>query len=379
MNKSKNKVKSGAVIVAAGMSSRMKDFKPLLPLSGNTLIGKAIKTLQSAGISPIVVITGRSADLLKDYLAEFDVICLDNLKYEHTDMFYSACIGLEYIQDKAECVFFLPADVPLFSRHSLNAMINQMSFSDCDIILPQRCGRKGHPILIKSSAVSALLFYDGGNGLKGAIQEYDGRKEVLEIPDIGMTIDADRRSDYELMKLLTDETVPENIRKHSALVAQLAVSLGKKLNNRGYTLDLHQVELAALLHDMARTQPNHASSGAELLENAGHPLLAEIVRRHMKLLPQQKDEISEITIVYLAHKFTMGGEIVTLERRFENKRESFRDKPEALLALEENYQTSQGLLQLIENVVGFNIDPHELNLPPTGSGFSKALNKLESI
>jgi CTP:molybdopterin cytidylyltransferase MocA len=360
MIRSKNESKVGAVIVAAGMSSRMKDFKPLLPLTGSTLIGRAIHTLKVAGVSPIVVITGKSADRLKEYLTQFDVICLYNSNYEHTDMFDSAGMGLEYIKDQAERIFFLPADVPLFSEQSLAAMIEQMEISGCDILLPQRCGRQGHPILLKSSAVPALLSYDGGNGLKGAIQVYDGEKETMELPDIGMTMDADQPSDYELMKLLTDGTVSENIRNHSSLVAKLAVSLGKILNSRGYELNLYQIELAALLHDIARMQPNHASEGAGLLENIGHPLLAEIVRRHMKLLPEQEGRISEITVVYLADRYVRGTKIVTLEQRFDSKRESFHGKPEALLALEECYQTSKGILQLFENAVGFNIDPHEL-------------------
>jgi len=355
-----SKVKSGAVIAAAGMSSRMNDFKPMLPLSGTTLIGREIKTLKLAGVSPIVVISGKFAERLKEYLTGLDVVCLFNENYEHTDMFYSACMGFEYIRDKVGQFFFLPADVPLFSKQSLNTMMEQMSFSECDILLPQRCGRQGHPILIKSSAVPAVLSCNGENGLRGAIQEYKGPKEAIELPDIGMTLDADSPQDYELMKLLVDDTIPEDIRKHSALSAQLAVSLGEKLISRGYSLDLHRIELAALLHDTSRTQPNHAYVGAERLEKIGQPLLAEIVRQHMQLLPEQKDKISEITIVYLADKFFIGTEIVTLAQRFENKRRKFRDKPRVLQALEENYQTSLDILRIFENALGFSIDPYKL-------------------
>jgi CTP:molybdopterin cytidylyltransferase MocA len=359
-----HKVKSGAVLVAAGKSSRMKAFKPLLPLSGTTIIGRIIKTLKSKEVSPIVVVIGKQAGQLQEYLAGIDetgdIVCLYNEKYENTDMFYSACMGLEFIQERAEQIFFLPADVPLFSQQSLKIMTKEMDLGNCDMILPQRCGKQGHPILIKSKIIPTLLSYNGEQGLKGAIEEYDGKKETMELPDIGITLDADRRSDYELMKLLTDETVPENIRKHSALVAQLAVNLGKKLNNRGYCLDLHQIELAALLHDISRTQPNHACVGGKLLEDIGHPRLAEIVRRHMQLLPEQEGQISEITLVYLADKFSRGDQPVTLEQRFERKRKSFHDQPQSLEALEKKYQSSLRVKRLFESAVGFRIDPYEL-------------------
>ena len=37
-------MKTGAVVLAAGLSSRMKSFKPMLPLAGSTVIKTAIST-----------------------------------------------------------------------------------------------------------------------------------------------------------------------------------------------------------------------------------------------------------------------------------------------------------------------------------------------
>ena len=51
-------METGAVVVAAGLSSRMKSFKPMLPLAGSTVIKTAISTLRAAGVTTIVVVTG---------------------------------------------------------------------------------------------------------------------------------------------------------------------------------------------------------------------------------------------------------------------------------------------------------------------------------
>ncbi len=58
-------MRTGAVMVAAGMSSRMKSFKPMLQLAGSTVIKTAISTLKSAKVAGIVVVTGNNAEELK--------------------------------------------------------------------------------------------------------------------------------------------------------------------------------------------------------------------------------------------------------------------------------------------------------------------------
>lgn len=193
-------MKTGAVIAAAGMSSRMKAFKPLLALGGSTIIGTAVDTLRSAGIGPIVVITGNGAEKLEPYLGAAGVTCLYNARYETTDMFASARIGMDYMRDRCDRMFFLPGDVPLFSRQSLERMMDDMDCSRCEIIMPVHAGVTGHPILIASRAIPSLLRYKGGNGLKGAIDGFEGGKETIELDDIGMTMDADWPEDYEKLK-----------------------------------------------------------------------------------------------------------------------------------------------------------------------------------
>lgn len=193
-------MKTGAVIVAAGMSSRMKAFKPLLALCGSTMIGTAISSLQSTGIHEIAVVTGHEAEKLEKYLSPSGVTCLYNDKHETTDMFYSAKIGLNYLKDRCDRVFFLPGDVPLFSRQSIGVMQNDMNCSSCKILQPIHDGKLGHPILIDSSVIQSLLDYKGSGGLKGAIDTFDGLKSTIELDDIGMTLDADRPEDYEKLK-----------------------------------------------------------------------------------------------------------------------------------------------------------------------------------
>lgn len=193
-------MKTSAVIAAAGMSSRMKAYKPMLPLCGSTIIKTVISTLRSGGVDEIVVVTGHNAGMLREHLAQTGVSCLFNDRYQTTDMFCSAKIGLAYMQDRCDRVFFLPGDVPLFSSESLHVMQEYMTRRGCEILLPTHDGKPGHPILIGQHAIAPLLGYQGNGGLKGAIDSFEGAKAAIPLPDAGMTMDADTPEDYDRLK-----------------------------------------------------------------------------------------------------------------------------------------------------------------------------------
>ncbi len=202
-------MKTGAVIVAAGMSSRMQAFKPMLRLRSSTVIETAISTLRSTDVGEIAVVTGNHSRILMKHLSPAGVTCLYNGRYNMTDMFDSAKLGLAFLKDRCDRIFFLPGDVPLFSKNSLTSMKDEMDRSGCEILLPVHGDKIGHPILINSSAVPSLLDYQGGGGLKGAIDSFGGLKSTVELDDEGMLLDADTPEDYERL-LEYAEKHPDN-------------------------------------------------------------------------------------------------------------------------------------------------------------------------
>ena len=87
----------GAVVAAAGLSSRMQAFKPMLPLGDSTIIRTLIAGLRAAGVSAITVVTGHNADRLQEHLSGLDIAFADNKDYATTDMLCSAGIGLSFM------------------------------------------------------------------------------------------------------------------------------------------------------------------------------------------------------------------------------------------------------------------------------------------
>jgi len=68
-----NPLPFAAIIPAAGSSSRMGHFKPLLQVDGQTLIQRAISVFRQNRIDDIIVVTGHRADDLEAALVKEEV------------------------------------------------------------------------------------------------------------------------------------------------------------------------------------------------------------------------------------------------------------------------------------------------------------------
>ncbi len=189
---------AGALIVAAGKSSRMGDFKPMMQLGTISIAQRVIHNFRQAGIHKIVMVTGYQGDMLEHHLASNNIVFLRNEHYATTQMFDSVRIGLDYLKDKVDIVLFSPVDVPLFTADTVSRMLALGK----PLVTPYCQGRPGHPILIRSDVIGAILNDAGERGLKGAMERCGCPMTCLQVMDPGTIHDADTPEDYaELLRL----------------------------------------------------------------------------------------------------------------------------------------------------------------------------------
>jgi putative nucleotidyltransferase with HDIG domain len=151
-----------------------------------------------------------------------------------------------------------------------------------------------------------------------------------------------------------------HIARHSKIVTQIALLLGRKLNNCGCDLDLNLVEAGALLHDITKTasietKENHAHTGAELLASLGYPAVADVVRQHITLDPPilSQESIREAELVNYADKRVKHEEVVSIEERFRDIKERYiRRFP----ALQERFEEVRLETQVLEKRIFSKID-----------------------
>ena len=198
---------TAAVIVAAGLSSRMGDFKPMLPIGSVTVVRRVIGTLRRAGAARIVLVTGHRGEELERHVEDLDVVCLRNNAYVSTQMFDSARIGLRYLSGRCRRVLFTPVDVPLFSEDTVARLLE----TEAALAVPVHEGRRGHPILFSAALIPVLMADGGEGGLRGALRRSGAEETPVECPDAGMLRDADTPDDYKaLIKLYEKENRQES-------------------------------------------------------------------------------------------------------------------------------------------------------------------------
>ena len=185
----------GALIVAAGMSSRMGEFKPMLSIGSISVAQRVIATLSQAGVSKIVMVTGYNATILERHLSGNGIIFLRNEDYETTQMFDSVKIGLRYLQDKCSKILFTPVDVPLFTAKTVKTILD----SGAPLAVPMCEGKQGHPILIANELIPEILRDSGEMGLKGAMDRCSVPLQRIDVDDPGTIHDADTPEDFSAL------------------------------------------------------------------------------------------------------------------------------------------------------------------------------------
>ncbi|MDO4328761.1 MAG: nucleotidyltransferase family protein [Lachnospiraceae bacterium] len=193
-------MKVGAVIVAAGMSTRMKQCKQRMKIGAFTMAQQVIMNFKAAGVDEIVVVTGYQAEQIEHEIWNLGVTILRNPDYATTQMFDSAKLGLSYLQNYCDRILFCPVDVPLFSSATVKMLLD----ADGALIFPVCRETIGHPIILDSKLVPLILQYKGQRGLKGALDSLEIKPVRISIEDEGILMDADTKEDFKQLTALYD-------------------------------------------------------------------------------------------------------------------------------------------------------------------------------
>ena len=196
-----------ALVLAAGRSRRMGEFKPLLPLRGRTLIENSVGSALSGGAETVTVVTGCRADEVERVLARAfgeRVRFVRNDAYAETDMLRSAQLGAAALP-ACDAFFLLPGDMPLVARETYAALLAAYARQPAPVIFPTLDGRRRHPPLIDARLIPAILAFDGEGGLRALWRRYEGELRAVPVDDAGVRVDVDTPRDYETCRRTCEE------------------------------------------------------------------------------------------------------------------------------------------------------------------------------
>jgi len=170
----------------------------------------------------------------------------------------------------------------------------------------------------------------------------------------------------ECLDLMSQAGMPPHIKKHSLMVAEIALFLGKRLRQKGIRLSIPLLEAGGLLHDIAKVQSlscggSHEKLGAKFLHERGYMQLASIVQDHVTLdLIRLNGPITESLVVNYADKRVKHDQIVTLQERFTDLIERYAKSPENAARLEQKYHQYSTLEQRIFGCLAIEPEANEL-------------------
>lgn len=129
-------------------------------------------------------------------------------------------------------------------------------------------------------------------------------------------------SEKQCLELLKKYEVPENIIRHSKLVDNVAMYLGRRLKEKGININLKLLHAASLLHDIAKikclgkNEKDHGKEARKILENEGFPDVGKVIEAHqLNHLVEGKTKTWEQKILNYADK-RAGEKIISLDERF---------------------------------------------------------------
>lgn len=189
-----------AVILAAGYSSRMGDFKPVMSVGGQAAAERLIKELQTADMECIMIVTGHGREKLVSVIEGLGAEEVYNHDFD-SGMFSSIKAGIEAASRRcpdAEGFFIVPVDCPLISKNIIEDMTEHINAADSDrFCVPVFEGKKGHPLYIPRMYIEEICRYDGSGGLKAVTDRYWDRMDRVPVEDEGCILDMDTPEGYK--------------------------------------------------------------------------------------------------------------------------------------------------------------------------------------
>jgi len=191
------------LILAAGYSSRMGAFKPLLPIGDVTAIERVAATLKKAGIHNMIGVTGFQRERLSSILASEGIKEAYNWEFEQ-GMFSSIKAGIRTAVNGTgmpEGFFLMLVDCPLIPAEVLALMIEKHKASPEAFIVPCYHGKNGHPLFIPALYAEEILSYEGEGGIKAIRNSYEDKLIRLEVDTEAVVLDMDTPESYaEILK-----------------------------------------------------------------------------------------------------------------------------------------------------------------------------------
>ena len=180
-----------ALVLAAGRSSRMGEANKLLcPIDGQPMLLYAVNAALASCCVQTMVVSGHQHQAIEALVAGYPVSLVRNSDYRE-GMSSSLRCGLRALPPDLDGVVVLLADMPRVTTAHIERLIDAFAADRSAIIVPERGGRRGNPLLWPRRRFAALLALTGDNGARQLLEAYVAEVRRVTIDDEAIFTDVD--------------------------------------------------------------------------------------------------------------------------------------------------------------------------------------------
>jgi molybdenum cofactor cytidylyltransferase len=190
-------MKITAIVLAAGLSSRMGTNKLLLELDGKTILDHILDNLR---YYDTIVVTGHRPEDIEPIIKRHGVRIVHNPDYEK-GMTTSFQAGLRALDPEIDTVYMVLSDTFGFQQELLYAMEEKMASTTALLVSPIYEGKRGHPVLVAYELFNEFLELGEDETMKDVVMRHEDEHEYV-LGDMWTRIDLDTPEDYERVKKL---------------------------------------------------------------------------------------------------------------------------------------------------------------------------------
>ncbi len=183
------------IVLAAGNSTRMKDFHKLLKrIDGETILRYSVKKAVANNAAKTLVVLNHNFPEMKNEVADLPVSIVWN--YSSTlGMSSSLVIAIKSLPPSCDAALILLSDQPEVKVEIMNQVISSYLCFNQPLVLTSYLGKARHPILFDRLFFNDLMTLDGDHGAKPII-EANKEKALLYFVEEPAPEDIDTLEDY---------------------------------------------------------------------------------------------------------------------------------------------------------------------------------------
>lgn len=187
----------GAIVLAAGMSTRMGEPKMLLPWTEKrTIIEHVIEQALNSRVDHIVTVTGHQSKQIKTVVEPLGVDVVYNRGYKTGEMLSSIKAGLRAMPENVAAALIMLGDQPRVQPKVIYQVMMAYAEGRGEIIAPSFEMRRGHPILISRRYWAEILNLRRHQSLRDVLNAHSEEITYINVNTDSVLRDVDTRDDY---------------------------------------------------------------------------------------------------------------------------------------------------------------------------------------